>query len=472
MTQRPPDRDSAGPGTGPDGISSTDDLRAAVVRMLGTSDDRAVERRVGVSKTTVNDLRNGRRRLTLKTLTLIAEAYDPDRRDAWLAAWHRLHPRPIPAPRTQPAASGPTQLPEAPSAEAPGVPGTPTDLAGSDTRVDRSGPDVPAGAEISAAQNAPRALPGPPAQVAPRTPTDQVAPTAPNTPLGAAAAAPVELAESGAAQLSRRTARALTGSALLAAVAAVAAVAAMVFVLTHDDSTVVLESGGIEQASPRPGDGVEPPPFGPGGPGAPAPVGGPGPPPGPGLPPPFGAPGQGGAPAAGAVPGAGGGGAAPASGCYGLPLPTSAEIIDGPGSEPGGIRVTAASYQYFPAWSPSVTLGGQLDSRPADGRILVPAAWADPATTDSTPARAPGTGRFFPGHPLELTDQNCFMVQPYNIGYGGYSGITTRVYFMLVNLAELSALPREAHQQAGLTDEDLARHGVDILGYFAVPSPR
>ncbi|OHV36703.1 hypothetical protein CC117_17345 [Parafrankia colletiae] len=468
MTQRPPDRDSAGPGTGPDGVSSTDELRAAVVRMLGTSDDRAVERRVGVSKTTVNDLRNGRRRLTLKTLTLIAEAYDPDRRDAWLAAWHRLHPRPTPVPRPQPAASGPTQIPAVPSAAVPRVPGAPTDLAGSETRVNRSGPDVPAGAEISATQNAPRTLPVPPTQVAPRTPTTPTAPTTPVEPIGATAAvaAPAELAESGAAQLSRRTARVLTGSALLAAVAAVAA---MVFVLTNDDSTVVLESGGIEQASPRPGDGVEPLPFGPGGPGAPAPVGGPGPPPGPGLPPPFGAPGQGGVPAAGAVPGAG---AAPASGCYTLPLPTTAEIIDGPESEPGDIRVTAASYQYFPAWSPSVTLGGQLDSRPADGRILVPAAWADPTTTDSTPGRNPGTGRFFPGHPLELTDQNCFMVQPYNIGYGGYSGITTRVYFMLVDLAELPALPREAHQQAGLTDEDLARHGVDILGYFAVPSPR
>ncbi|WP_026311195.1 helix-turn-helix domain-containing protein [Parafrankia elaeagni] len=459
MTQRPPDRDSAGPGTGPDGISSTDELRAAVVHMLGTSDDRAVERRVGVSKTTVNDLRNGRRRLTLKTLTLIAEAYDPDRRDAWLAAWHRLHPRPIPVPRPQPAASGPTQIPAAPSAAVPGVPGAPTDLAGSETRVDRSGPDVPAGAEISATRNA---------LSAPATPVEPVEPV---EPVGAASAAPVEPAEPGAAQLSQRTARALTGSALLAAVAAVAA---MVFVLTNDDSTVVLEPGGIEQASSRPGDGVKPLPFGPGGPGAPAPVGGPGPPPGPGLPPPFEASGQGGAPAAGAVPGAGAGsgGAAATSGCYTLPLPTTAEIIDGPESEPGGIRVTAASYQYFPAWSPSVMLGGQLDSRPADGRILVAAAWADPTTTDSTPARNPGTGRFFPGHPLELTDQNCFMVQPYNLGYGGYSGITTRVYFMLVDLAELPALPREAHQQAGLTDEDLARHGVDVLGYFAIPSPR
>ncbi|WP_131804125.1 helix-turn-helix transcriptional regulator, partial [Pseudofrankia sp. BMG5.36] len=78
----------------PASVSTEDELRVAMLGLLGDSYDRAVERRTGLSKTTVNDLRNGRRRLTAKTLTLIVEAYDPRRREAWLSAWRRVRPRP------------------------------------------------------------------------------------------------------------------------------------------------------------------------------------------------------------------------------------------------------------------------------------------------------------------------------------------------------------------------------------------
>ncbi|OAA23397.1 hypothetical protein UG55_103895 [Frankia sp. EI5c] len=353
----------------PDEVSSDEELRAAVLLLLGTSDDRAVERRVGVSKTTVNDLRNGRRRLTLKTLGLIVDAYDPEGREAWLAAWHRLHPKPARGAAPPEPAAGVTTQPAA----QPGLP--------------------------------------------------------------------------------RRTAHVLAASALLASAAAVAA---MVFVLARGDSGVV-----VEAASPAPRL------LGPGSPGAAAPVGGPGPPPENGGPPPE----DGGAPpAGGGAPPAGGGG------CYSLPLPTSAAVGEGPGSgatelrRTAGLRITAGAYQYFASWNPSAAVGGRLSDRPAAGRLLIGAAWADPATADSTAAHHRGNGRFYPGEILRLTDQNCFTVQPYNLGYGGYTGITTRVYVLQVDSAVASVLPREAHRRGGLTADDLNRLGATAVGYLTIPS--
>jgi hypothetical protein len=87
------------PALDPASVSTEDELRFAVLALLGDSYDRAVERRTGLAKTTVNDVRNERRRLTAKTLTLIVEAYDPQRRDVWLAAWQRVRSRSTPGER-------------------------------------------------------------------------------------------------------------------------------------------------------------------------------------------------------------------------------------------------------------------------------------------------------------------------------------------------------------------------------------
>ncbi|MCK9877934.1 hypothetical protein MXD59_19495 [Frankia sp. Ag45/Mut15] len=74
----------------PDGVASYQDPHEAITRLWGRSNDRSVESRAGLSKTTINDLRNRRRRLTEHSVTRIVEAFDPRRRTAWLAAWHRL----------------------------------------------------------------------------------------------------------------------------------------------------------------------------------------------------------------------------------------------------------------------------------------------------------------------------------------------------------------------------------------------
>jgi hypothetical protein len=158
-------------------------------------------------------------------------------------------------------------------------------------------------------------------------------------------------------------------------------------------------------------------------------------------------------------------------GCYTLPLETKADVVEQPGARAAGVRLAAASYTYYPAWNPSLAIGGQLSGRLPEGQRLVGADWADPATQDSTSAHSFGNGRFYPGGELELSDQNCFTVPPYNIGYGGYAGITTRVYIMLVDEASVKTFPGEAAQLAGFTEADLAKRGVDVLGYFVVPSP-
>ncbi len=93
----------------PDGVSSYQDLHEAITGLWGRSNDRSVESRTGLSKTTINDLRNRRRRLTEHSVTRIVEAFDPARRTAWLAAWHRLQRTAGlgPEPAAGPAAAGP-----------------------------------------------------------------------------------------------------------------------------------------------------------------------------------------------------------------------------------------------------------------------------------------------------------------------------------------------------------------------------
>ncbi|EFC80693.1 helix-turn-helix transcriptional regulator [Parafrankia sp. EUN1f] len=429
-TLPPPEGDPGTPGAEPAEISNDEDLRAAVVRLLGTSDDRAVERRVGVSKTTVNDLRNGRRRLTLKTLTLIVAAYDPEHREAWLDVWHRLHPRvarkapPAPSP-TPPAAPSPAAAAEPPAlAEAP----TPTEPAAT--------AEAAAPAETTAPDEA----------LAPAVPAEPAVPVPPVPPVP-----PV------AGGLSRRAAQALTGSALIAAVVAVTA---MIFILADGDTPATPAPSALsaQSAGPVAPNGARPGASQPGVavpglalPGAAAPVGGPGPPAN-----------------AGPLPA---GGPSAGSGCYRLELPTEAAVVDGPGSAATGLRVTAGAYQYFASWSPSAAVGGKISGRPAGGQMLMGASWADPATTDSTAAHNPGNGLFYPGQVLELTTENCFTVQPYNLGYGGYTGITTRIYVLLVDAAAVPALPREAHDRGGLSEQDLAAHGAEILGYLTIPPP-
>lgn len=436
MTELGPEREpaAAAPGTGLGAVSTDEELRDAVLALLGTSYDRAVESRTGLSKTTVNDLRNGRRRLTLKTLTLIVETYDPTRRDAWLDAWHRLHPRAVPR---VPRLADPPARPAGPGSRPPAV--------ANPEALDRGEPDDPA--DYPAPLDRPQRAEGPdPADDPSRAdgPDPAGDPQRVGRPTHAASAS-----RPAAPGLPWRTVWLPAGAAF---VAAVAAVVAAVLVLTSGDSAVDPELGS-GPPPPGPVGAAGLPPYGPGGPGAAAPVGGPGPP-----------------PAIGARPAADAETSVP-GGCYSLPLPTRVDVIDGQGTETTGIRLTAASYSYFAAWNPSAAVGGRLSGQPAAGRRFVGAAWADPATTDSTPAHHPGNGRFYPGEVLELTDQNCFTVQPYNIGYGGYSGITTRIYVLSIDASDTLVLPREAHQRAGLTEEDLARHGVDVLGYFAVPSP-
>jgi hypothetical protein len=220
-------------------------------------------------------------------------------------------------------------------------------------------------------------------------------------------------------------------------------------------TTPLAGSGGLPAGPPGgglPGPGPGLPPYGLGAAGAAGPFGGPGPPPLSALP----SPGPGGAP----------------HGCYSLPLRTPATVVDGPGAAASGIRLTDAAYTYYPAWNPSVAVGGRLSGPPPGGRRLIGADWSDPATRDSTPARNPGNGRYFPGSELTLTNQRCFTVPPFNLSYGGYTGITTRVYVLLVDPEDVVSLPRAAARLAGLTADELAQNGADILGYFTVPAGR
>ncbi|SNQ47773.1 conserved hypothetical protein [Frankia canadensis] len=139
------------PPQGPDGVSSYQDLHEAITGLWGRSNDRSVESRTGLSKTTINDLRNRRRRLTEHSVTRIVEAFDPARSAAWLAAWYRLQrtaglgQEPVgQEPEAGPSGTGPSGT--GPSGTGPsgtdpsGTDPSGTDLSGTDPSV--TGPSV------------------------------------------------------------------------------------------------------------------------------------------------------------------------------------------------------------------------------------------------------------------------------------------------------------------------------------------
>jgi hypothetical protein len=356
----------------PASILSENELHNAVVGLLGDSYDRAVESRTGVSKTTVNALRNQRRRLTLKTLGLIVDAYDPTRRDAWLAAWRRVNARPTTA-TSEPAT-------EVATASSDGHAAVPT----------------------------------------PVTPPIQTRPS-----LHRIFSRPRWFAVGGVA----------TAACVAASVAALA--------ITGGRGGHAVTTGAQDG---RAGPVI---PAGPGSLGAPGPFGGP---------PPAGLP-----PARDA-------GQVMTHGCPVAGLRTKARVIEQPGARSTGLSLRAAAYTYYPASNPTLVVGGKLSGQPAAGQRLVGADWADPRTRDSTRAHSSGDGHFYPGMELELTDENCFTVPPYHVGYDGYAGITTRIYILMTAADQAPTLGWEAAQLGGFTQSDLARRKVDVLGYFTVPS--
>jgi hypothetical protein len=135
------------------------------------------------------------------------------------------------------------------------------------------------------------------------------------------------------------------------------------------------------------------------------------------------------------------------------------------------VRLTGAAYTYYSAWRPALAVGGQLDGPLPPGRSLLAAGWADPATIDSTAAHNLGNGLLYPGDELTLSDQDCFTVSPYSLGYGGYTGLTTRIYLLLVDTAKVLALQQESARLTGFTTDGLAARGVGFLGYVVVPAP-
>ncbi|ADP78568.1 hypothetical protein [Pseudofrankia inefficax] len=401
------------PAPDPASVSTEDELRAAVLALLGDSYDRAVERRTGLSKTTVNDVRNERRRLTAKTLTLIVEAYDPHRRDVWLAAWRRV--------RTRSERAGASL-----AADDDAHPAGPGDgLAGTDTDAD---PIAAAEANLAGVTGGSPLLDG--------------------SRGGAGMGQPAGPGRSGSGPW--RTVSLAAGIALVASAGA----ALITYFAVRGDAappSAPVATNAAPAGGPGPVLPGQAPPLGPGGPGAAWPVGGIGP------------------PRIDQSPAARG--PAPvARGCYSLPLQTRADVVAQSGADAAGLRVTELRYTYYPAWHPSLAFGGRLSGPVPRSSRLVFAAWADPSTTDSTRDHNRGNGRFYPGDDLPTTDENCFTVPPYNLSYGGYPGITTRLYAMLVDATDVKPFLRAAGQSAGLTDTDLARLGIRILGYAVVPS--
>jgi len=423
-------------------ISTEDELRVAVLGLLGDSYDRAVERRTGVSKTTVNDLRNDRRRLTRKTLTLIVEAYDPNRLPDWLATWQRLHPRP-----------GITdQLTESGADESCAAEPGPTDadraLGGTQPLAATSAAAIPRGAGGPEADEPPgwASVPGPAegVHVAWRTAPDATG--AQGTPT----AWPARPRRTHPWRPARET-------VVVALLVGIAASLVTFFVARGDPSAGtraglagIPSSGPVSVALPGPPGGA-PPGYGPSGPGGAGPVGGAGPPRVDLSPPDSGA---------GPV----------RHGCY-SPAPRSGPAVrDQPGAAAAGIHITELRFTYYAAWHPALEVAGRLSAPLPDGWRLVLAAWADPTTRDSTIAHNPGNARYYPGDEVSVTDQRCFDIPPFSLGYGGYPGITTRIYPMLVAKAQTAAFLHAAAAVNGLSDADLTRWGVRVLGYAIVPS--
>jgi hypothetical protein len=144
--------------------------------------------------------------------------------------------------------------------------------------------------------------------------------------------------------------------------------------------------------------------------------------------------------------------------------------VAGPGARTAGVSLTELRYTYYAGWHPSLALAGRLSGPVPAGWRLVLVAWADPATHDSTRDHNAGNDLYFPGDDLTVTDQNCFAVHPYDLGYGGYPGITTRIYAVLVEAPKVAPMLRAAGRLMGLSGSDLDAWGVRELGYAAVPS--
>jgi len=473
----------------PGSVSTEDELRVAILGLLGDSYDRAVERRTGLSKTTVNDLRNERRRLTLKTLTLIVETYDPLQREAWLLAWRRVRARP--ARSGPPSTAGDDDANEGEAGDGGYDPRADLDPRredlGASSPADLDVPaSAPAGAPAGAAAAAPGAGPGsapsrapaaPPAPDARRAadagPSRDSSPEDPARAEGAGAAVlggggvrPARAAR--AARARTRHWRALSLTVSVALVASTAATMITFLVMRHDkvaahnppmDGTISTSLAGATAEARQPdtgrrpgaGPGAGPPPLGPAGPGGAGPVGG------------FGPPRVDMSPSAAAPP-------LPVQGCYTQPLQTPADVVAQPGAAVAGVQLAELRYTYYPAWYPSLAVGGRLSAPVPDGWRLVMAAWGDPTTTDSTLDHNPGNGRFYPSDELTTSAANCFTFPPYSMGYRGYPGITTRLYAMLVDATRVDDFLRAVGQLSGFTKDDLASWDVRVLGYAIVPS--
>lgn len=99
------DGPSAGRRT-PAQVSTEDELRSYLrALMAARTNVRAVAAETGLSKTTVNELRMGRRRVSLDALTKIVGVYAPDEVGDARQAWHRVQPPR--RPRRPPVADAP-----------------------------------------------------------------------------------------------------------------------------------------------------------------------------------------------------------------------------------------------------------------------------------------------------------------------------------------------------------------------------
>jgi hypothetical protein len=156
------------------------------------------------------------------------------------------------------------------------------------------------------------------------------------------------------------------------------------------------------------------------------------------------------------------------AGCPSPALPTQGPVTAEDGATRAGISISGFSYAYTPAYSPSVELGGGLSRHLRGGEHLFVLDWSDPATTDSTPKRNPGNGRYYPSPELRLTDQNCFSYPRHEMGYGGFTGMRVRSYVVLVGDDVAGAFEREGLARDGYTLLELAQRNVVSLGFLTI----
>ncbi|MFI5953629.1 hypothetical protein [Cryptosporangium sp. NPDC051539] len=115
MSEPPDDRPT------PASVRTEDDLRGYVRSLMeARTNVRAVAAETGLSKTTVNELRMGRRRVSLDALTKVVGAYAPAQVSDARQAWHRVQPPRTPRTPPVPAPALPEELPTAGAPEATG----------------------------------------------------------------------------------------------------------------------------------------------------------------------------------------------------------------------------------------------------------------------------------------------------------------------------------------------------------------